>query len=171
MSSAIPARVDQFVAMRFLRPSFIAAMVVAAHQLVDAQTLPHVGVRAGSGIPVKGMQAEIQAVGKISQWDVPPKFISGAAPIYPPSRLRQREPGYALIEFTVDQTGHTRDFRTVERTYLYFANHAILAVQNWRFQPAVKNGRPVPCRIRVPFRYRIPGVPDATPSPSTARGH
>jgi hypothetical protein len=93
MSSAIPAHVDQFVAMRFLRPSFIAAMVVAAHQLVDAQTLPHVGVRAGSGIPVKGMQAEIQAAGKTSQWDVPPKFISGAAPIYPPSRLRQRAPG------------------------------------------------------------------------------
>jgi TonB family protein len=96
----------------------------------------------------------MQPIGKSSQCDVPPKFISGAAPIYPISRLRRGESGYADIVFRVDETGHTRDFNVLKTTYLYFANHAILAVQNWRFQPAFKNLHPVPCRVRVPFTYR-----------------
>jgi TonB family protein len=108
------------------------------------------GVRAGSfGMPANKMQ-----FGKSSQYDVPPKFISGPAPTYPPSRLRQRESGYADIVFTVDESGHTRDFRVVKTSYLYFANHAILAMQDWRFQPATKNGHPVPCPLHVPFTYR-----------------
>jgi protein TonB len=100
-------------------------------------------------MPVKKMQ-----FGKSSQYDVPPRFISGPAPIYPTSRLRNRESGYADIVFTVDASGHTRDFRAVKTSYLYFANHAILAVQDWRFQPATKNGRAVSCRLRIPFTYR-----------------
>jgi TonB family protein len=80
----------------------------------------------------------MQPIGKSSQCDVPPKFISRAAPIYPISRLRRGESGYADIVFTVDKTGHTRDFNVWKTTYLYFANHAILAVQNWRFQPSFK---------------------------------
>jgi len=97
---------------------------------------------------------EIQMVRNTSQADVPPKLISGAAPIYPITRLRRGESGYADIMCTVDETGHTRDFRVVDTSYQYFANHGILAVQNWRFQPATKNGNPVPCRVRIPFKYR-----------------
>jgi TonB family protein len=108
------------------------------------------GVRSGSfGMPTNKMQ-----FGKSSQYDVPPKFISGPAPTYPPSRLRQRESGYADIVFTIDESGHTLDFRVVKTSYLYFANHAILAMQDWRFQPATKNGHSVPCCLRVPFAYR-----------------
>ena len=143
-----PAYVYQFVAMRVL--IIIIATIAAAHQIVAAQTLSHpVGVRSGGGMPANKMQIET----KSSQYDVPPKFISGPAPIYPPSRKRNRESGYADIVFTVDETGRTRDFRVLKTSYLYFANHAILAVQNWRYQPATKNGRPVSCRIRVPFNY------------------
>jgi len=94
-------------------------------------------------------------LGPSSQYDVPPKLISGAAPTYPITRLRRREPGYARITFVVDETGHTRDFKVVKTSYPYFASHAILAVQKWRYQPATKGGRPVSCRIGVPFHYNV----------------
>jgi len=126
-------------------------MVVLVYQILPAQTLTRqVGVPPGQGIPVNKMQIHQRS----SQYDVPPKFISGAAPIYPISRLRNRESGYADVAFTVDDTGHTRDFRVLKTTYLYFANHAILAVQNWRFKPATKNGHKVPCRLHIPFTYQ-----------------
>lgn len=95
----------------------------------------------------------MQVTSPTSQYDLPPKFISGFAPHYPISRLRRGEPGYALIEFTIDETGKTRDWRVIKTTYSYFGSHAVLAIQQWRFQPAIKHGRPVACRVRVPFVY------------------
>jgi TonB family protein len=165
MSSANPTYVYQFVAMRVL--ILIIATIAAAHQIVAAQTLSHpVVARPGGGMPANKMQIETRS----SQYDVPPKFISGPAPIYPPSRLRNRESGYADIVFAVDETGHTRDFRVLKTSYLYFANHAILAVQNWRYQPATKNGRPVSCRIHVPFDYRCtPPFGSSMSSPKITR--
>jgi len=151
--------------------SLASATIALAYQIVAAQTpspSQRVAVRSGQAeMPANKMHVETKA----SQYDTPPKLISGPAPVYPPTRLRNREPGYADIGFTVDETGHTRDFRVFRTSYLYFANHAILAVQKWRFQPATKNGRPVPCRVRVPFRYQIPGVPAVTSSPSAVPHH
>src|SRR5258705_11432793 len=88
--------------MRVLSLSFITAMIAA---MANAQTRPHVNVLAGHGMPAQ----EIQVVRGTSQADVPPKLISGAAPIYPISRLRRGESGYADIMCTVDETEHTRD--------------------------------------------------------------
>ena len=48
------------------------------------------------------------------------------------------------------------DFKVIKTDYPYFASYAILAVQKWRFQPAMKHGQPVPYTIRIPFDYRIP---------------
>src|SRR5882724_7040649 len=110
--------------MRVLSLSFVTLAVAVTHQILAAQTPASMngsaGVRAGSyGMPAKKMQ-----FGKSSQYEEPPKFISGPAPIYPTSRLRNRESGYADIVFTVDESGHTRDFRVLKTSYLYFANHA-----------------------------------------------
>ena len=85
---------------------------------------------------------------------MPPKLISGAAPIYPITRLRLGEPGYAEIAFTIDEYGHTRDFSVLKTSYPYFASHSIAAIQKWQFEPASKNGGPVSCRLRIPFRYQ-----------------
>lgn len=131
--------------------SLIIVMIAGTYQILPAQTLSRqVGVLPGQGMPANKMQIHQRS----PQYDVPPKFITGAAPMYPISRLRNRESGYADIAFTVDDTGHTRDFRVLKTTYLYFANHAILAVQNWWFKPATKNGHPVPCRLHIPFTYQ-----------------
>src|SRR5258708_17695651 len=109
--------------------------------------------------------AEGGMVGNASQADGHPKIISGAAPIDSITRLRRGESGYADIMCTVDETGHTRDFRVVDTSYQYFANHGILAVQNWRFQPATKNGNPVPFPVRIPFKY-LTGYPPCNRLPA-----
>ena len=136
--------------MRFLALALLVMTPAMARQTQAADTRPPVKARAGSPLP------QIQASGHSSECDVLPKFISGAAPIYPISRLRLRQPGYAEIRFTVDETGHTRDFQVLKTNYPYFASHAIAAMREWRFQPGTKHGRPVSCHNnRVPFTYRI----------------
>jgi TonB family protein len=140
--------------MGVLSRGFVIVTIVLAHETLPAQTPASMNGRAGVRSGAYGMPTKQMQFGKSSQYDVPPKFISGPAPVYPSSRLRQRESGYADIVFTVDESGHTRDFHAVKTSYLYFANHAILAVKDWRFQPATKNGHPVSCRLRIPFTYR-----------------
>lgn len=86
-------------------------------------------------------------------FDTPPRFISGHAPVYPITQVQAGHAGEATIDFTVDIEGHTTDFRVVSTTYPYFASHAILAIQKWKFEPGKKNGKPVPVRIRLPISY------------------
>lgn len=88
-------------------------------------------------------------------FDTPPKLIRGEAPIYPITQLYQLKSGSAVISFTIDEQGKTRDFKVLSADYSYYASHAILALQKWQFEPARKNGRPVTVHLRVPFRYRI----------------
>ena len=136
--------------MRVLTFVLIIVTVAAAHA---AGAKPRIATRPGSPLPAK----EMQAIGPSSDFEVAPKFVSGEAPIYPITRLRLREPGFAVISFAVDETGHTRDFRVLKTNYPYFAGHAIAAIQKWRFQPATKHGRPVSCRLRIPITYRVRG--------------
>jgi protein TonB len=126
-------------------------LLATALALQAAGEKPGVTTRPNASLPASGMQA----IGPSSAYDVPPKFISGAAPIYPITRLRLGEPGFAIISFVVDETGRTHDFRVVKTNYSFFATHAIAAIQKWRFRPATKHGRPVSCRVRIPFNYRV----------------
>jgi outer membrane biosynthesis protein TonB len=73
--------------------------------------------------------ASHQAPAASTQYDVPPKFISGAAPSYPHTPLKLGAPGYAMISFTVDETGRTRDFRLWETNYMFFYTNAVAAIQ------------------------------------------
>jgi protein TonB len=89
------------------------------------------------------------------QYDRPPILLSGRTPIYPITRLQRGQSGDALIAFTIDEHGIPRDFRVIRSDYPYYASHAIVAMREWRFQPALKNGKPVAVRARIPFKYRI----------------
>ena len=84
----------------------------------------------------------------------PPRRISGRAPIYPISKLLKGAGGEALIAFTVDVDGTTKDFVVISATYPYFGSHAIVAVKDWRFEPATKDGHPVAVRVTQLFQFR-----------------
>lgn len=89
--------------------------------------------------------------------DTPPRLISGRAPIYPISKLLKGRGGEAVISFTIDVDGTTKDFVVISTTYEYFASHAIVAVKDWRFEPAKKDGHPVAIRVRQTFLFGVSG--------------
>jgi TonB family protein len=131
--------------MNCLWPIVLATTVAACQAPVRTKgTYPH------EPVAIIG-----ESIGPSSEYDVPPRLLSGRTPIYPISRLRRHQPGDALIEFTVDERGIPRDFRVVKADYPYFATHAIIAMRDWRYQPALKRGRPVAARLRVPFHYEM----------------
>ena len=85
--------------------------------------------------------------------DTPPRFLRGDSPKYPITQAWRRLGGKAVISFTINQAGRTENFRTVKADYLFFAGHAITAVQSWRFEPARYKGKPVAVQVVMPFTF------------------
>lgn len=92
-------------------------------------------------------------------WDVPPRLVSGDAAIYPISKLLNRKEGYAIVEFLIDVDGATKNIVVIESSDKVFGDHALIAIRDWKFEPAQKNGEAVPVKIRYrsEFVQRYPG--------------
>lgn len=86
-----------------------------------------------------------------------PVFIRGTAAVYPISSLFSREPGSVIIEFTVGEDGIPRNFKVISATKKSFGDHAIIAIRDWRFEPALKNGKPVAFTIRHTTNFAVDG--------------
>jgi protein TonB len=87
------------------------------------------------------------------KYDTQPKLISGRAPVYPMSQWRSGKSGFANVTFTIGRDGMTSDISVEQASYAYFGNHTIIAVKDWKFEPARKNGQPLPLRIRLVVRF------------------
>jgi TonB family protein len=136
--------------MRFRLLTLIVACV-AVGEARAADLLPPVHARADSPLP------EIRVTLLRHGFDSLPTLLSGNAPKYPSTQSGLRESGYAVIRFTVDQSGHTSDFAVEKTNHRYFASEAIVAIKSWRFKPALQNGHPAQCRVKTPFYFRPPG--------------
>ena len=86
-------------------------------------------------------------------WDTPPRLIKGKSPIYPASLVLSDETGSALIVYTVGTDGKTKDFQVEASTNEKFVSHAIIALQQWIFSPALKDGVPIEVRLRQKFSF------------------
>ena len=106
-------------------------------------------MQPGAPVPTR----ELQVIGPSSQVDVPPELIRGVAPENPSAATGIPVPGYAVISFTVDETGRTRDSYVLETDYFLSASNAIHVMKKWRCQPATKHGPHVACRVRIKFTY------------------
>lgn len=89
-------------------------------------------------------------------WDTPPTLISGKRPIYPISKVLSREPGAAAIAFTIGIDGKARDFDVLSADDRRFADHAIIAVREWVWRPATKDGKPIEVRVSQDFQFAAP---------------
>lgn len=78
------------------------------------------------------------------------------APSYPRDALRRREEGFVVVEFTVNALGRTEDINVVESEPRgTFDREALRAVGRWEFEPALRDGRAVPQRIRHTIEFTL----------------
>lgn len=81
---------------------------------------------------------------------------SQVMPKYPASALRSGDTGTVLVLATVDRNGVptevTLDDRSGNRE---LDRSALQAVRQWRFQPALRDGKPVTATVRVPVEFAL----------------
>jgi protein TonB len=107
------------------------------------------GIGAGSG---GGMGGGVYHVGGgISA----PTAISAPDPNYTEEARRAKKQGTCVLWLIVDSTGKPRDIRVARGLGFGLDAKALEAVQQWRFQPALKDGKPVDVQISVEVEFHL----------------
>ena len=81
--------------------------------------------------------------------------LSQVAPRFPARATRAGiSSGAVTLEYTVDRTGAVRDARVVKADPPgLFDDVALRAIEKWRYQPKLDNGKPVDSRVRFTIRF------------------
>jgi protein TonB len=110
------------------------------------------GGRIGGKGSAGAMDQNFEKAFSLSEIDQKPRAIFQAAPTYPSGM--QKIEGIVSVLFVVDQTGKVSNPRIEKATHREFEKPAIDAVKQWKFEPAVKAGQRVSCRMRIPIRFQ-----------------
>ena len=76
-------------------------------------------------------------------------------PVYPPELKDKRVEGEVHLVFTVLEDGSVADVRIRRMNSPAFAEAAAEAVKQWKFEPGIKDGRPVRTRVRLPMSFGL----------------
>jgi periplasmic protein TonB len=107
------------------------------------------GVGAGSGGGIGG------GVFKVGGGISAPQPVSTPDPEYTEQARIAKTQGTCILWLIVDDQGRPRDIRVVRGLGMGLDAKAIEAVKQWKFQPAMKDGRPVNVQISVEVGFRL----------------
>ena len=89
----------------------------------------------------------------LAELDGVPKAVSWTSPVYAREWLAGERVS-VMLEYFIDEDGYTRFPRVVGEPDERLAAVTIEAVKTWRFQPPLRQGRPVLAAVRQEFHFR-----------------
>jgi len=84
-----------------------------------------------------------------------PKATFSPDPEYSEEARKAKFQGTCVLWLIVGPDGHPRDIRVSRTLGLGLDEKAIEAVKNWKFEPAMKDGKPVAVQINVEVDFRL----------------
>jgi protein TonB len=83
-----------------------------------------------------------------------PRLISSVPPVYPAAAKKHGFEGDVVVEALIDVSGRVTEAKVLSGpTILHLA--AEQAVLQWRYEPAVLNGKPLPFKLNVTLQFRL----------------
>ncbi|WP_110953990.1 energy transducer TonB [Anaerosinus massiliensis] len=91
------------------------------------------------------------------QEDQPPSIAYKVAPAYPAEARRNRWQGTTLLSVLIEASGAVSDIRVVKSSGHNTLDQAAIEVvsQEWRFNPAYRNGKAIIRRVKVPVAFNL----------------
>jgi TonB family protein len=86
--------------------------------------------------------------------DVLPEVAVSVPPVYPEDARRLNVSGPVIVQALVSADGEVLRTRVIDSIRL-LDGAAVRAVEQWRFTPAMRDGRPVAVWVAVPVRFRL----------------
>ncbi len=99
-------------------------------------------------------EGELQEAFSMSEIDQRPRATVQVPGVYPSELRGEKVEGVASVIFIVDAAGRVTSPRVDTSTRVEFEKPALDAVRQWRFEPAIRSGERVPCRMRVSIRFQ-----------------
>jgi protein TonB len=84
-----------------------------------------------------------------------PKAVFSPDPEYSEEARKAKYQGTCVLWLVVGPDGHPRDIRVARTLGLGLDEKAIEAVKQWKFEPAMKDGKPVAVQINVEVSFRL----------------
>ncbi len=75
------------------------------------------------------------------------------------AELRKHAPATVRLAFVVDTKGEVHSPQVIESTDARFDRAALDAIEQWRFEPGTRNGKPVTMEMRLPIVFPAPKTP------------
>ena len=107
-------------------------------------------------------EQEVFRIFKLNELDQIPVPVDIVRPGYPEAFLGSQLEGTAIIEFYIDESGDVRLPAVIEQSAGDFAGAAMEAVLQWKFEPPMKDGKPVTALARQKFNF-APSTEEAAP--------
>jgi TonB family protein len=85
----------------------------------------------------------------------PPSLTYSPKPKYPKNERKARHEGMVKLRLVVGSDGDPRNIAVSRTLSPDFDESAIEAVKQWKFKPAIKDGRPVPVLINVEVEFHL----------------
>ncbi len=85
----------------------------------------------------------------------PPVLISKAEPEYSDEARKAKQQGTVVLSVEIDESGAVTNVAVVKSLGLGLDERAVEAVQQWRFRPGLKGGRPVAVQTSVEVNFRL----------------
>lgn len=86
---------------------------------------------------------------------MPPKKIYAPQPRYTEEARQARIQGVTLLQAIIDPHGDVVDLKILKGLPLGLDQSALETVQQWKFEPATKNGKPVPVYYNVTVHFSL----------------
>lgn len=84
-----------------------------------------------------------------------PRALDTPDPEYSEEARKAKYQGVVVLWLIVDQSGKPRDIKVSRSLGMGLDQKAVEAVRNWKFEPAMKDGRPVAVQINVEVNFRL----------------
>ena len=84
-----------------------------------------------------------------------PRALDAPDPEYSEEARKAKYQGTVVLWMIVDPNGSPRDVRVTRRLGMGLDEKAIEAVRKWKFEPAMKDGKPVAVQISVEVNFRL----------------
>lgn len=82
-------------------------------------------------------------------------IIKSPFPEYPQDLLDAGIEGTVIIDFTVNKKGKVVEPLIVQSQGEEFDKASLACIKRWRFQPILKDGKPIDARLRQSFEFRF----------------
>ena len=85
----------------------------------------------------------------------PPKKVKNVNPVYPDSARQDRVKGFIIFEAIITRTGCVKSIRTIRQGDERLEAAALLVVAQWKYEPALLDGVPVPIVMTVTVNFDL----------------